>query len=119
MAHFRNWLLRLAENRFWLSPAEGVSRKLACVEIEDESLGCFNDGAMLDTFPIHAHNKHIGKVTSACHSPRLDTNIGYAMVPIEYNELGTEFEVETQHGRRAARVVEKPFWDPNKAIPKG
>jgi len=99
--------------------AEGVSRKLAGVEIEGESVGCFNDGAMIDTFPVYSNGKRIGEVTSACYSPRLQKNIGYAMVPIEYNDLGTELEVETQAGRRGAVVVEKPFWDPKKDIPKG
>ncbi|HLQ86239.1 MAG TPA: glycine cleavage T C-terminal barrel domain-containing protein [Salinisphaeraceae bacterium] len=99
--------------------AEGVSRKLAGVEIEGESVGCFNDGSMIDMFPVFSNGKQIGKVTSACYSPRLEKNIGFAMVPIEYNDLGTELEVETQHGRRGAIVVEKPFFDPKKDVPKG
>lgn len=98
---------------------EGVARKLAGVEIEGESLGCFNDGSMIDTFAVCHDNRQMGRVTSACHSPRLDKNIGYAMVPIEHSELGAEFEVRTPHGRRGAVVVSKPFWDPNKDIPKG
>jgi glycine cleavage system aminomethyltransferase T len=46
-------------------------------------------------------------VTSACHSPRLDKNIGDAMVPIELAELWAELEVEGD--RRDAVVVEMPF----------
>jgi aminomethyltransferase len=98
---------------------QGVSRKLAGVEIEGESLGCFNDGTMIDVMPVYSGDTRIGQVTSACRSPRLEKNIGYAMVPIEYNGLGTELAVDTPYGRRAAKVVEKPFYDPKKTIPKG
>ncbi len=40
------------------------------------------------------------------------------MVPVAYEGLGTELVVETQHGRHAAVVVEKPFIDPSKSTPK-
>jgi glycine cleavage system aminomethyltransferase T len=73
---------------------------------------------MIDFFPVHRDGERVGKVTSACHSPRLEKNIGYAMVPIEHAELGTELEVEVAGDRRQATVVEMPFIDPKKEIPK-
>jgi glycine cleavage system aminomethyltransferase T len=97
---------------------EGVGRMLAGVEIEGEGLGSYNDGSMIDFFPTYQDGRHVGRVTSACYSPRLERNIGYAMVPIELAELGTELEVETPHGRTAAVVVPKPFIDPRKETPK-
>jgi glycine cleavage system aminomethyltransferase T len=57
-------------------------------------------------------------VTSACYSPRLEKNIGYAMLPLELTEIGTELEVETPNERTSAVVVLKPFVDPKKEIPK-
>jgi glycine cleavage system aminomethyltransferase T len=60
----------------------------------------------------------VGRITSACWSPRLEKNIGYAMVPIEHAELGTELEVERPEGMVEAVVVEKPFIDPKKETPK-
>jgi len=60
----------------------------------------------------------IGRVTSAIHSPRLKANIGYAMVPTEHSDLGTELRVEHPEGPRTASVVKKPFLDPEKEIPK-
>jgi glycine cleavage system aminomethyltransferase T len=98
---------------------EGISRKLVGVEIEGANLGSYNDGAMVDFFPVFTEGRNVGKVTSACYSPRLEKNIGYAMVPIELTELGTELEVETPHARSRAVVVEKPFIDPKKETPKG
>ncbi|KEI44548.1 glycine cleavage T C-terminal barrel domain-containing protein [Saccharopolyspora rectivirgula] len=98
---------------------QGISRKLVGVEIDGPSVGSFNDGSMIDVFDVHdPHGLRIGEVTSACYSPRLGRNIGYAMVPIAYQELGTQLVVDTQHGPQDAVVVEKPFLDPTKDIPK-
>src|SRR5581483_6876249 len=97
---------------------EGPTRKLAGVEIEGASLGAYNDGSMIDCFPVSHNGGRVGEVTSACHSPRLEKNIGYAMVPTELAELGTELEVEVDGESREARVVEMPFIDPKKEIPK-
>jgi glycine cleavage system aminomethyltransferase T len=101
--------------------AEGIKQLLVGVEIDGASLGSYIDNTMIDFFPVYAKSggDQIGRVTSACYSPRLEKNIGYAMVPIQYAELGTELIVETPHGREAARVVPKPFIDPKKEIPKG
>jgi aminomethyltransferase len=98
--------------------AEGVKQKLVGVEIGGDSLGSYIDNEMIDYFPVFAEGRQVGRITSSCHSPRLEKNIGYAMVPIEYEALGTEFETETPSGRTWARVVEKPFIDPTKEIPK-
>jgi aminomethyltransferase len=61
----------------------------------------------------------VGRVTSACFSPRLEKNIGYAMLPIELTGVGTSLEVTTPTAKVDADVVEMPHWDPEKEIPKG
>ena len=60
----------------------------------------------------------MGKVTSAVYSPRLEKNIGYAWVPVELSDPGTELTVQTPDGVRTASVVPMPFVDPGKQIPK-
>jgi aminomethyltransferase len=97
---------------------QGISRKLVGVEIGGARLGSYNDGSMMDFFPVYADGNNVGRVTSACFSPRLEKNIGYAMVPIDHAELGTELEVETPAERTSAVVVRRPFIDPEKEIPK-
>jgi aminomethyltransferase len=97
---------------------EGPKRKLVGVEIGGARLGAYNDGSMIDFFPVSKEGSRIGEVTSACFSPRLEKNIGFAMVPIELAELGTELEVERPEGTASAMVVEKPFIDPRKTTPK-
>ena len=88
------------------------------MEIGGRPLGAYNDGSMIDVFPAHHDGRRVGQVTSACHSPRLEKNIGYAMLPVELAELGTEVEVETPAERTAATVVERPFIDPQKETPR-
>jgi glycine cleavage system aminomethyltransferase T len=97
---------------------EGPKRKLAGVEIGGSGLGSYNDGSMIDVFPVHLGGSRIGQVTSACYSPRLEKNIGYAMVPTEHSELGTELEVERPDETVSAVVVPMPFVDPKKETPK-
>jgi glycine cleavage system aminomethyltransferase T len=49
----------------------------------------------------------------------MEKNIGFAMVPIELADVGTELQVDTpKSGRVGATVVTMPHWDPNKEIPK-
>jgi glycine cleavage system aminomethyltransferase T len=98
---------------------EGVTQKLVGVDIEGENLGTYIDNEMLDFFPVHAGGSEVGRVTSACYSPRLEKNIGFAMLPIGLTELGTELHVDTPvSGRVKATVVPMPHFDPNKEIPK-
>lgn len=94
--------------------AAGVRRKLVGIEIEGDRIP-FN----MVRWPIHQADRPVGHVTSAIYSPRLKKNIAYAMVPAESSALGVELTVEIPEiGRRRARVVPKPFIDPEKEIPK-
>jgi len=92
---------------------EGVKRKLVGIEIQGPPIE-FN----MTKWAVARDHTRIGSVTSAIHSPRLKKNIGYAMVPIEYAAVGSELTVQTPGGERGAVVVEKPFIDPKKEIPK-
>ncbi len=98
--------------------AKGPTRKLAGVEIGGAPLGSFNDGSMIDVFSVRHDGQQVGEVTSACYSPRLEKNIGYAMLPIELTELGTHVQVDTGNEVADAVVVPKPFIDPTKERPK-
>ncbi len=69
-------------------------------------------------WPVQRDGREIGFVTSAVHSPRLDRNIGYAMVPAAFGKLGTDLRVSTPDGERDAMIVRKPFVDPGKRIPR-
>ena len=92
---------------------EGVSRKLVGVEIAGDRLDL-----NMTRWPVHIDGEQIGYITSAVYSPRLDKNIGYAMVPIEHAVLGSTLTAIVPHGDAKITVVEKPFVDPTKETPK-
>jgi glycine cleavage system T protein len=92
---------------------QGVGRRLVGVEIAGPRLA-FND----TKWPVRAGGEVAGRITSALYSPRLERNIGYAWVPVALAEPGTELIVETPVEEATARVVQMPFVDPTKQIPK-
>ncbi len=90
----------------------GPARRLVGLEIEGPRLP-----ANEEAWPVSAGGRSVGKVTSAVHSPRLGKNIALAMLAAEAAETGSRVETETPLGRRAAELVELPFFDPKKRLP--
>ena len=91
---------------------EGVRRRQVGLVIEGAPL----EGPNTAFWPVDKAGARIGKVTSAVYSPRLEQNIALAMVSAEHAQVGTEVEVGTATGPAAARLVERPFYDPKKAL---
>jgi glycine cleavage system aminomethyltransferase T len=97
---------------------QGVSRKQVGLIIEGEPL----KGPNTSYWSIVKDGKVIGKVTSAIHSPRLKQNIALAMVAAEHAILGETVEVVNktglvnEAGRERAKIVERPFYDPQKKL---
>ena len=67
---------------------------------------------------LNNEEKVIGKVTSAVYSPRLKKNIALAMILTEYSLIGTEIIIDQGSTKSNAIVVDKPFYDPKKALAK-
>jgi glycine cleavage system aminomethyltransferase T len=95
---------------------EGVSRKVVGVELDGDPMIGYHE----DYLPVMADGQQIGQVSSAFWSPRLEKNIGFALVPTDLSETGTKLAVRTAaRGTVDAVVVPKPFIDPRKETPKG
>lgn len=92
----------------------GVSRRLVGLEISGEPF----DGPNTTFWPIHVEDSPAGKVTSATYSPRLEQNIGLAMVDVRFAELSNVVQVETPTGPRRGTIVSTPFYDPKKWLAK-
>jgi glycine cleavage system aminomethyltransferase T len=93
----------------------GVTRKVVGVEIGGDPIIGYHE----DYLPVVDGDRQIGQVSSAFFSPRLEKNIGFALVPIEHADLGSKLTVDSARGRADAVVVPKPFIDPRKETPKG
>ena len=90
----------------------GIKRKQVGIIIDCDPL----EGPNTTFWPIIKNDKQIGKITSAVYSPRLNKNIALGMIEIDHTEINTLFEIEILNNLYNARVVEKPFYDPNKKI---
>jgi aminomethyltransferase len=93
---------------------EGVSRKVVGIELDCDPL----IGYIEDYLQVVDDGSQIGQVSSAFWSPRLEKNIGYALVPIELADPGTGLTVRMETGEYDATVVEKPFIDPRRETVK-
>ena len=90
----------------------GIQRKQIGLEISGDAI----DGSNTRFWNIYKDNEVIGMVTSAVYSPRLKKNIALAIINLEYSTLGTKLEVDIGKNKISAIIVEKPFYDPKKAI---
>ena len=90
----------------------GIKRKQVGIIIDCDPL----EGPNTTFWPIIKNDKQIGKITSAVYSPRLNKNIALGMIEIDHTEINTLFEIEILNNLYNGRVVEKPFYDPNKKI---
>jgi len=101
---------------------KGVRRKLVGIMMGGHDIRWYNSDFWL-MYDRDQHNEPIGYVTSAFYSPKLDHNIGLAMVPIDYSEPGTTLAVDLPSEAAGectwATVHETPFFDPRKDIPAG
>jgi aminomethyltransferase len=86
--------------------AEGIKRKLVGLVLQTEPLY-----QTAKFWSVEWDGKPVGTITSAVYSPDLDKNIAYAMVAIEYSELGTELVVDLGEKKVDATVVTRPFID--------
>lgn len=114
------WLVNLEQSADFIGKealtrinAQGVKQKLVGIELTSEPLDL-----NMTAWPVRHNGAEVGRITSAIYSPRLEKNIGYAMVPTELSELGTELRADLPGGEASITIVQKPFVDPKKEIPK-
>ena len=97
--------------------AEGIQRKLVGVEIDGPAMP--GHGHNQNRWSVYQERRKVGDVVDAIFSPRLEKNIGYAMLAIEHTALGTALMTRAPWGETRVTVVAKPFVDPKKEIPRG
>jgi aminomethyltransferase len=98
---------------------QGVGRKLVGLVMGGPRVTWYN----ADFWTVRDGDKghDIGYVTSAFYSPKLETNIGLAMVPIDYSKVGTQLAVDLPGEAEPVPAVVHavPFYEPKKGIPRG
>ncbi len=94
--------------------AQGVTQKIVGIFIDGEPLETHNE----NRWPIIKDGEPAGELTAFVYSPRLQKNIGYAMLSIEHTAVGTQLMLQTPFGVRTAEVTTLPFVDKDKKIPR-
>ena len=93
---------------------EGVKRKQVGLVLENEPLS----GPNTRFWSVLIDGHVIGKVTSAIYSPRLKKNIALAILTAKSALTGAEVQIDLGGNIVEGRIVDKPFYDPKKAITK-
>jgi glycine cleavage system aminomethyltransferase T/glycine/D-amino acid oxidase-like deaminating enzyme len=86
--------------------AETVTRKLACLTIDDPQ------AVVLGNEPVLAGGAAVGYVTSAAYGYSIGRNIAYAWLPASNAEPGTRVHIEYFGERVPAVVAAEPLFDP-------
>jgi len=93
---------------------EGPERRLVGVEIDGDPFTSLNDAF----WNLTDGAEKVGHVTRCAYSPRLEKNIGWANVPVEHSEVGTELTLVTPTGTRRASVCKAPWFSSQVSIPE-
>ena len=101
----RDALMKVAE--------QGPDRKLVGIEIGGDPLPMTNS----QFYPVRKGDEEVGHVTRCIYSPRLEKNIGYANVPIELADIGTELVFDCPLGKLPATVCDWPWFPAEKKLP--
>lgn len=67
-------------------------------------------GIIREECKVFDGDKEIGHVTSGTFCPYLDGAYGMALLPIEYQEIGTKVEVDVRGRRIPVEVIKTPFY---------
>jgi len=90
---------------------EGISKKLVGVEIDGDPIR----RAPENFWPIFDTSKNkIGRLSRCFYSPRLERNIGIAIVDIAYSEPGSEMTLESPNAHLNATVCKMPWFPAEK-----
>jgi len=82
---------------------EGIKRKLIGFELVEK-------GIARPHYPVFIKGEKVSEVNSGTFSPFLRKSIGLTYLPIEYTEVGTEFEIGIRDRKKKAKVIPTPFY---------
>src|SRR6266702_556993 len=86
--------------------AEGVTRKLCCLVVDDPRAVALGGEPLLDGERV------LGRVTSGGYGYSVHQSIAYGYLPVPYAIPGTQVEVQLFGTRYGATVMKEPLYDP-------
>ncbi|MBC7361091.1 MAG: glycine cleavage system aminomethyltransferase GcvT [Candidatus Aminicenantes bacterium] len=103
------WIIKFQKGDFLGKAAlekqlqEGLKRKLVGFEVVDK-------GIARPHYPVFIKGEKVSEVCSGTFAPYVKKAIGLVYLPIEYTEIGTEFEIGIRDKKLKAKVVPTPFY---------
>ena len=94
--------------------AEGIKRKMVGVFMDGDAFEKNNE----HRWAVLKDGSQVGVVTQAVYSPRLERNIGFALLDIAHSSEISGLSVDSAEGVRNITVTSLPFVDPDKKIPR-
>ncbi|HET9919179.1 MAG TPA: glycine cleavage T C-terminal barrel domain-containing protein, partial [Ktedonobacteraceae bacterium] len=88
--------------------AEGVTRKLCCLVLDDPRAVALGGEPLLEA----GGERVLGRVTSGGYGYTIRQSIAYGYLPIEHAIPGTQIEVQLFGVRYRATVMKEPLYDP-------
>tara|TARA_X000000368_G_scaffold312184_1_gene249948 strand:- start:67 stop:1218 length:1152 start_codon:yes stop_codon:yes gene_type:complete len=89
---------------------KGLTEKLVGVELEGDPIL----KAPENFWSVNSNNKKVGRLSRAFFSPRLEKNIGLAIIDIDFAEEGTTVSVASPNGDLSSTVVSLPWFQADK-----
>lgn len=84
---------------------KGIEKKLIGAEIEGDPITVFNE----EHWPVMIDGKKVGSMNALVYSPRLDKNICYTILDIEYAKSGQEIIISSPEKEFIATTVDIPW----------
>jgi tRNA-modifying protein YgfZ len=88
---------------------EVISRMKMSGQVRQRLCGLVSENALAPGMELRAHEKTVGRITSAVFSERMNSYIGLAMIKRGYNDMGTSLIAPAYEAETRIRVVELPF----------
>ena len=84
---------------------KGPIKKLMGAEIHGEPIRVFNE----EHWPVFIDGKKVGSMNALVYSPRLDKNISYIILDIEYAKSGQEIIISSPEKELSGKLVDLPW----------
>ena len=83
----------------------GPAKKLMGAEIDGDPITIFNE----EHWPVLVDGKTVGSMNALVYSPRLDKNICYTILDINYAKSGQVITISSPEKELTARTVDLPW----------
>jgi folate-binding protein YgfZ len=96
---------------------EVISRMKMSGQVRQRLCGLASEEPLFADMELRVQEKVVGRVTSAVFSPRMNANIGLAMIKRGYNDVGASLSACDENGQFNVRVIALPMKGGSAASP--